>query len=252
MPSRFVRQLHLAVRNISFRLCLTLSDFVGCLFMRRAFISNGLSCLALLALCAVMFSCGNSTEEHSKQEVALYNDLFDQLAWQSNEICSDAGDINPRAWSVKHADSVKSLLRSYAEKRPLYYHAKIGALHKVRSLGEWFTVEITSWDRFHSTFSGVPANKVIPALTASSSLNAGALNLDYMKVVQRDTASAAPRDSSSALIGLSKPFYHEDRNRAVVYFETVCGSLKARGELLMVRLKDNKWQIEERRPVWTK
>jgi hypothetical protein len=208
--------------------------------------------LLCLILCALTCACSPDTTELDKQELALYNDALEQLAWQSNEACNEPVGSITQVRSNKYADSVKTSLRAEADKRVLYYQPKIGGMHKISLLTEWLAVELASWERSFSTFSTTIPKKMLPSLTVSSSLETSQLNLDYMDIVQLDTASSTPLDSNMAVIRFSKPFYNEDRNRAIVYFESTCGSKRGKGELLMIRYKENRWFIEERRKVWAK
>ena len=210
-----------------------------------------MKCL-LFTLCALICACSPDTSELDKQELALYNDTFNELAWQSDEACNEPVGSITQVRSHAYADSVKTTLRAQPSKHVLYYQPKIGGMHKISLLADWLAVEIASWDRSFSTFSTTIPKKMLPSLTASSSLETSQLQLDYMNIVKLDTASSTPLDSNMAVIRFSKPFYNEDRNRAIVYFESACGSKRGKGELLMIRYKENRWFIEERRKVWAK
>ncbi|HTF17882.1 MAG TPA: hypothetical protein VK658_07405 [Chryseolinea sp.] len=220
--------------------------------MYSTLLKQAIRCLPFLMVCAVMWSCDPNPQELEKEELALYNDMVDQLAWQCDDACNRPPGLNAIVWSNQHADSVKNILRAQTDKRVLYYQPKIGTTRKISELTDWLTVELSSWDRFFSTFTGTTAKNVVPNLTISSALKTGELRVDYMEVVQLDTASQGPLDNGIAVVTFSKPHYSKDRNRAVMYFESGCGSKKARGELLMMRLKENRWVIEERRKVWLK
>jgi hypothetical protein len=198
--------------------------------------------------CVLGWSCNSNSGEAEKKERALYNDMADQLAWQFCETCNDAGGSHKMVWSNQRADSVKNSMRTQAKRRVLYYQPKIGATHKKVQLSDWFTVELSSWDRFNSTFVGTPPKDVLESITVSSVLED--LRIDYVDVIKLDTASQMQRDSTMAVVGFSKPFYKKDRNRAVVYSELACGAKGVRGDLLMMRHKENRWVIEERRRVW--
>ena len=203
-----------------------------------------------LLVCLLTWSCSSDTGDAEKKEHALYNDILDRLAWQCYEMCNNPLGSNAWVASNQHADSIKKLMRTQADRRILYYQPKIGA-RKGGNLADWLTVDISSWDRFNSTFSGTPPKNLIQNVATSSSLKAEDLSVDYIDVVKLDTASAQ-RDSSMVVVGFSTPFYSDDGNRAVVYFESACGSKSGRGDLLMMRYKETKWIIEERRRVWIK
>jgi hypothetical protein len=215
-------------------------------------LASALKCLLYFILCVLTYACSPDTTELDKQELALYNDTLDQLAWQSDEACIEPVGSITKVRSNKYADSVKTSLRTQSDKRVLYYQPKIGGMHKISLLTDWLAVEIASWDRSFSTFSSTTPKTMLPILTVSSTLDASQLRVDYMNIVKLDTASSTPLDSNMAVIRFSKPFYNEDRNRAIVYLESACGSKRGKGELLMIRYKENKWFIEERRKVWAK
>lgn len=222
------------------------------IYMRNTPRSQVMRCLSLLIVFALLWSCSTSTEEIEEQELSIYNDLLDQLAWQSGAMCGRADGLNPKAWSIAYADSVKNALRTQADRRVLYYQPKIGAVHKIAALSDWIAVEMSSWERFYSTFSGTQEKQALPNLTVSSALKADGLKTDYVDIVKLDTAARTAPDSSATVVRFSKPFYHEAMNRAVVYFESTCGKTQARGELLMLRFKEGRWMIEERRAVWVR
>ncbi len=205
-----------------------------------------------LMVCTLMWSCNTAEEKPDEQELALYNAVIDQLAWQCEEACSHPDGYNTSGWSNRYADSVKNSMRELPDRRVLHYQRKVSGKHKVTTLSDWVTVELPAWDRFYSTFGGTKAKDVLPSLTVSPNLDAGALRLDYMNIVQLDTASRMPADSSSTVIRFSKPAYHKNRHRALLYFESTCGSKRGRGELLMLWNKDSRWVIEERRTLWVR
>jgi hypothetical protein len=206
--------------------------------------------MPVILLCASIWGCSADQEELKKQELALYNDVVDQVGWQCEEACSQRDGSITIVWSKQRADSVKTMMRSNADQRLLHYQPKLGGALSVAQLSDWLTIDISSWERFSSTFQGTTAKKTLPMLTTSSALEADQLHIDYMKIVRIDTALQAPLDSSIALMRFSKPYYSEGRTRAVVYFESGCGAKAIKGELLMIRQKEKKWVIEERRKVW--
>lgn len=208
--------------------------------------------MLFLIVCFLMWSCNPSTEEPDKDELALYNDTVDQLAWQCYEVCNGSHGLNAIMWATSRADSIKNVMRTQPDRRVLYYQPKIGATHKIPELAEWLTVEISSWERFFSTFSGTTPKQLLTSLTVSSALDAGQLRVDYMDIVKLDTASNTPLDSNMTVVRFSKPYFNDGRSRAVMYFESSCGPKRAKGELLMIRYKEDRWMIEERRKVWMK
>lgn len=208
--------------------------------------------IPFLVICAMMWCCKTPNEKPDQQELALYNVIVDQLAWQCYEACSHPDGSYLRGLSTRYADSVKSIMRTQADRRVLYYQPKISGTQKIDALSNWITVELPAWDRFYSTFGATKAKDVLPHLTVSPDLSADALHLDYMNIVRLDTALRMPVDSSSTVIRFSKPAYNKNRHRALVYFESTCGSKRGRGELLMGWYKENKWLIEERRTLWVR
>ena len=221
-----------------------------CLPKHRTPVSRVVRYMPIILLWGSMWGCNADLEEQKKAELALYNDVADQIAWQVEEACSHRDGSKTIVWSKQRADSAKTLMRANADQYKLHYQPKLGGARSVSQLSEWLTVDISAWERFSSTFQGTTAKKTLPALTASSVLEAGQLHVDYMNIVRIDTALQAPLDSSIALVRFSKPYYSEGRTRAVVYFESGCGTKAIKGELLMIRHKENKWMIEERRKVW--
>lgn len=212
--------------------------------------SKTMRVVVYLAVGVLLGSCGSGTsDEVSKPELALYNDLLERLAWQCHEACSRTDGTTGFSWSKNHADSVKNALKAHAERSILYYQPKLAGGGKASSLGDWLTVEISAWERFFSTFEGITPKELMPSLTLSSALDVSQLSIDYMDLVKIDTAAQTPLEGKT-VIRFSKPHYNEEKNRAVIYFEWACGSRNSRGELLMIRFKDDKWLIEERRQVW--
>jgi len=198
----------------------------------------------------VLWSCNRDSGELDKKELAIYSQVMNHLAWQFDNMCSDPDQLATTIPSKADADSARSFLKAQAEKRSLYYLPKIGTMRDTAYLEDWFAVEASAWDRFYSTFPGKTAKELGAALAVTSDVQAGDFHLDYLTISKLDTASFKNRDSSMTVIGFSKPFFGKERNRAVLYFELVCGHRNARGELLIVRLRDDKWEIEERRKVW--
>jgi hypothetical protein len=207
--------------------------------------------VSFLILCTWICSCGAPSGEFEKQELQLYNNVLDQVAWQSDEGCNHQNGLRGTLSSKQHGDSVKNKLRELPQKRVLLYQPRIAAPRKNVNLAEWLTVEMSSWERFYRTFGGTTPKDAASSLAVTATVDIGKLHLDYMELTQIDTASATPIETGKTVIRFSKPFYHKKNGRAVLYVETACAA-RASGELLMLRLKDGRWFVEERRSVWNK
>ena len=140
-------------------------------------ISQAMKCASYLMVCALLWSCNSNSDELEKQELALYNDTVDQLAWQCDEVCNGLDGVNAILRSTQHSDSIKNIMRTQTDRRVLYYQPKIGGTHKISVLADWLVVEIGSWDRSFSTFSSTVPKKMLPSLTVSSALNEGDLHV---------------------------------------------------------------------------
>jgi len=91
---------------------------------------------------------------------------------------------------------------------------------------------------------------MLDSLSVISSVKADQFHVNYLTIVSHDTSTHTIGGNGIGVLELSKIFFSDDRNWALVYLEFTCGVKCNHGEFAYPHQDSNEWRIVERLEAW--
>ena len=204
----------------------------------------------------------SSNDERSK----LYNDVLNQIINDRYcHYCSEPGDFIKKKYgefiegkidSIAYfdaLDSIKSVdtqskrcLLEYSEDLHIFYIEK----NKVDTSMN-FSIQRNLQDSFIAEyFKSATALAIADTLALKASLTANDLSGGCMEITPYVSNPDNPFKNGMGVFGFSKIYFNQELNKAVVYYEFMCGRKCGRGEVLFVEKVNMQWRISTYKRIW--
>lgn len=219
---------------------------------------------------SVMFSmvlagCGHQQEDVSKEEkLSVYNAVLDEFimddhyrACAGNEMTEKIhqdyvnGAIDELTY-LSMADSLKEAVRKGDPKCVLTYSEEIGIIYKSNKISDALKVSMRESlkDKFFTDhFRGVSIGSVLDTVSVTARLDVEDFAVSYLEVVPYEEKNK-PFGNGIGVIGFSKIYFNETRDKAILYYEFICGVKCASGEVVFIEKVHDQWKVKGQKQVW--
>jgi hypothetical protein len=222
----------------------------------------------ILLFITFLFSCRFETLPPYEEELKLYNEALDQIITENFKshclLKTDSAFIEKtnEAFYSRKIDSDKY----YRTGDSLFARRKIQLPKCIMEYSPLFEASLPIWREtcrssmkevlqdnfFKDYFSSVSADSVIDTLLQSTTFNWEAISLPYMEFVPHDTSDQMHRygNAGAGVIALSKIYFNQKADHAIIFFEFRSGPNFQRGEVVFLEKKGGHWMVVGFHTVW--
>jgi hypothetical protein len=205
--------------------------------------------------CALLVTAMGCKNHFSKEdELKLYNTVVDQIIYDNyyqsclandNKLHQDflSGKIPEPAY-LKIVDSLKAIRKMHGPKCKVDYTDRLGVLTKDSVFDndiKLYIIDNLKDTFFVSHFGNASNDDVLDKLSKPANLNLSDLQINYMDMVPHDNST--PYGNGIGLIAISKIYFNEKFNKAILYYEFLCGPLCGKGEVVFIDKVSNGWKV---------
>lgn len=194
----------------------------------------------------------------------VYNDVLDQLMMdeyyhscagneKTGKIHQDYinGTIDELTY-LSMADSIKEAVRKGDPKCVLTYSEEIGIIYKGNKISDEMKVslrESLSDEFFKDHFSDVSIESVLDTVSVTARLNVKDFAVNYLEVVPYGEKNK-PFGDGIGVIGFSRIYFNGKGDKAILYYEFICGVKCASGEVVFIEKVHDQWKIKGQKQIW--
>lgn len=193
-----------------------------------------------ILICVFLLS-GCRTPYDEELRIKFYNDVLEEVINQYPPYCSNV-------------DENASLLNAHNNpiKCTLDYTTQLGFFHRDHQLhDEISSIKAALKDKFiKKYFDTTSIDDIVDTLSSAAGITAAQLKNNNLEIVPYTIRGKNIYGTDIGVLGFSKIYFDKKGDKAIVYYEFVCGGKCARGEVIFVTKKLNGWKVITYERIW--
>lgn len=218
-----------------------------------------------VVLSIVLAGCGHQQEGVSKEErLSVYNAVLDQLMMDDYYRSCAGNETTEKMYQdyvngaideltyLSIADSLKEAVRKGDPKCVLAYNGEIRTIFRDNKVSDQITAtlrESLKDEFFTGHFKDVSVESVLDTVSVTARLSATDLAVSYLEIVPYGEKNTQPGAMAGA-IGFSKIYFNETSDKAILYYEFICGEKCASCKIVFVEKVHDQWKIKGKKQIW--
>jgi hypothetical protein len=210
-------------------------------------------------LLVITIGCKNDFSKEN--ELKLCNEVLDQIIYDNyyqNCLADDdklhqdfLSDKMTESVYLKIVDSLKEVRKKVGPKCKIDYTDRLGIFSKDSVFDNDIKLSIRNnlKDTFLvNHFGDVSVDAVFDKLSRPAKLSVSDLQISYMDIVPHDKNT--PYGKGIGLIAISKMYFNEKFDKAILYYEFNCGPLCGHGQVVFIEKENDEWKILKYKRIW--